>query len=388
MDETVWDDVMATNAVNSTRTTEDTLSSIIARLHAYTTAENLKFVNRDNEARAVLTNYIIPNMLSVVTGPRGCGKTELARALVYALRGLKDYVVVHVRYEESESIVRTLISSNIDLRRILKSIAGAIRVVELGIDIPKVISFLEILAGFIEEKIHAGKNVILIVDEVRGAPEKVRQALEVDADLVREYSRVFKTLKVLYLTSDATVASLIDIIGSKVGWYLLWNLPYDSFIELYKQLNPPKTIPAELIYNITGGNPREVLRIFRVYEWNLLEYIKSMTSTITRVLRQCMTCEKTSVESTLREARVFIEDLDMADAYRLWRYMLRNNIVTIVDVRLRKLTPVTKTPWFGEDNAFQLPVYYWILKTMVEHGSVSIEPRMVLETITSSLQAH
>jgi hypothetical protein len=67
------------------------------------------------------------------------------------------------------------------------------------------------------------------------------------------------SISVVALTSDAMVKEIRNNVGSKVNWALIWNPPYDAMVELAEQLS--LSIDPELLWRLTGGNPRALTSI-------------------------------------------------------------------------------------------------------------------------------
>jgi hypothetical protein len=76
------------------------VEEVVSRLSSFRVPGfNFRFVDREREARAVLDvsgGVVMGGWITVVYGPKGCGKTELFRALYNASReaGGVDFIIV------------------------------------------------------------------------------------------------------------------------------------------------------------------------------------------------------------------------------------------------------------------------------------------------------
>lgn len=230
--------------------------------------------------------------------------------------------------------------------------------------------------------------MIFIVDEFRSVFKDIMQLLEVEANYVRIYDQMFKdrdsSFKEIFMTSDATVLELQGVIGHKVMWWIMWNLDKESTVELCKQLNCP--IDIDVIWNLTGSNPREIVTLHTI-SWNIETYvndkIKRMKEIIEIYFRE-FTSRGWSSEKIwdILHDGIYkaVYEIDKIGFNILSDYLLKKNIIMNVDVRFWKLSSLSKESWIGNDYAFQIPICYWILKTMYEKG-IDITTQNVLEML-------
>ncbi len=54
------------------------------------------------------------------------------------------------------------------------------------------------------------------------------------------------------------------------------------------------------------------------------------------------------------------------------------------NARFEKISQFFKESWIGNNNAFQLPIYYWIFKTITNRKTINIELSHVLEEVEKS----
>ena len=220
-----------------------------------------------------------------------------------------------------------------------------------------------------------GRKLIVFVDEFRGTHESVRQTLEVEANDVGTLG--FEWEKLIYLTGDATAYELASQIGSKVGWFLIWNLPKEDFEKLYMQTNPPENISYDLVWKLIGGNPRELILLWKTYEWNIEEYINYKVRELSEYLARYFKNKK--VDFT--EIEELVEDIEGAKYKPLWDFLLKRNVV-VNTAFFMQLTSPPREPWIAETTAYQVPIHYWIMKAMAKEKTLTPKPEQILKVLS------
>jgi len=253
----------------------------------------VKFVDRDYEVKNVIKKRIFtPGWVTVLYGPKGCGKSTLFNALRYAIKDLGinlDLVIVSSE-REAWKAEKIYVSKNLKgvleyIKSLLKFSYNPIKGNIIGfVDITKLIG---LLIGHIAHSFKETRNVLVILDEVkadsdtrlaefRGWIESLANDLLVDNT---EYRRRGGSIAVITLTSDALIAKIRYVIGSKVEWNLMWNLPRSALDNLAGQLKLKEY--RELLWKLTGGNPRALINIKRsgLREWIMNEVIETIRLT-------------------------------------------------------------------------------------------------------------
>jgi energy-coupling factor transporter ATP-binding protein EcfA2 len=364
------------------------VEEVVSRLSSFRVPGfNFRFVDREREARAILDvsgGVVMGGWITVIYGPKGCGKTELFRALYNVSReaGGVDFVIV--RSEREAWRVDELLASR-GLRGALSRVAGSLgfEVLSSGevrgfVDVAK---FVGALAGYIAYRLRRGRRVVIVVDEVRGDSDvrlaEFRGWLEGFANTLREHSSRYEgrggSIAVVVLTSDAMVREIRNRVGSKVAWALLWNLPYEAMVDLAGQLELGED--PRLLWRLTGGNPRALVDIkFRgLKRWiedEVLRPVRDVVEEVRGVLG----------EKLWDEIGVAVEDIDEAD-YRLKLSMLRHNIAIYV-AGATHLTELPREGWVRERYAYQMPAYQHALKLAHERRDVRLKAESVLESLS------
>lgn len=228
------------------------------------------------------------------------------------------------------------------------------------------------------------RHLVIVIDEFRDVyGNEARQFLEVEANFIRDldlnFSKYGGSCKLVLLTSDATTTYLRNVVGNKVDWYIMWNLDKESTQELLRKLNC--SINYDFIWNLVGGNPREIVNLKKL-EWNVDKWVSIKISDVITCLRNYAMNEKKSTDEVLKD---FDKDVDKLSWRKIWHYLLMHNIVIEVDDRFEKLSKLPRMYWVGKIGAFQLPIYYYIINTMIDKGSIDVNVDDVLNTIRSCL---
>ena len=365
------------------------VEEVVSRLSSFRVPGfNFRFVDREREARAVLDvsgGVVMGGWITVVYGPKGCGKTELFRALYNASReaGGVDFVIV--RSEREAWRVDELLAPR-GLRGVLSRVAGSLgfEILSSGevrgfVDVAKLVGAL---AGYIAYRLRRGRRVVIVVDEVRGDSDvrlaEFRGWLEGFANTLREHSSRYLeerggSIAVVALTSDAMVREIRNRVGSKVVWALLWNLPYKDVVDLAGQLELVED--PKLLWSLTGGNPRALIYIrnMGLKKWVEDEVIRPVGDVIEEV--------KGVLGGKLwDEVGVAVENVDEAD-YNLKQSMLKHSIAIYI-AGATQLTELPRERWVGERYAYQILAYHHMLKLVHERKDVRLKAENILENLS------
>lgn len=344
----------------------------------------VEFVDRDVEACRVLG--FRSGRVCVLLGPRGCGKTEFFKELMYSFENSEDYLFIVLSFRGRET---EFLSNNVNfVKLIVKELSSVVRefIKTLGVIIDGIVSLVEILSKIIKLREVLCKNVFVVLDEFREVyPSDVsRQFLETEANTTRDVARIFEEhggkYRLIVVTSDATATVLRNVVGTKVDWYLMWNLDKEATLTLLEKLRC--SLDPELVWELTSGNPREIA-ILKNNEWNVEKWLQEKVHTIARTLLDYAREHNKTISQVIQELSAILENVDNIITLKAYDHLLKNNIIIDIDARFDKISKIenpTKLP-SGKYITFQIAAYYHILKTMIEKNTIDIEPQDVLANL-------
>jgi len=247
---------------------------VVRELRGYTTWDGFRFVDREVEAEWILEGVALksPGYITILYGPRGCGKTELLRALSWASQRLgleeRGYKIVVAEYDSERGEVRVAGFKGLGekvrevLARVLSTIGFEVKVERREGENPHVA-----IASSVAERValaaRRGTRYVVAIDEYRvGSVELLASLLDTLANRVAELNREASrranaAISMLITTSDAIVAEARHIVGLKVEWALIWNLSRQAAGELVEQIELQRRLGEEL--KVTPEDAGELL---------------------------------------------------------------------------------------------------------------------------------
>jgi energy-coupling factor transporter ATP-binding protein EcfA2 len=325
-------------------------------------------------------------MITVLYGPKGCGKTSLFKALHDIVTSMEDADVDMVIVgSEKEAWKAEKLYAPRTLNDILREVKGVLGfdisstgevTSSLAVDATKIIS---LMVGYIAQMLRSKRKIVIVLDEVkadsserlaefRGWLEGFANTLKWDAG--KYWMEKGGSISVVALTSDALVSEIRYKVGSKVNWALIWNLPYNAMVELAEQLN--LSIDPELLWRLTGGNPRALTSIrLRGLELWLRADVVDVLARMVEGLRGEWGGD---VWSEITEA---VSNIDEA-SFRLKIALLKHNVLIYTGGVYAYLSDIPKEEWVGRYYAYQIPAYYYALKAMVARRSPHVTPDDIL----------
>jgi energy-coupling factor transporter ATP-binding protein EcfA2 len=377
---------------SSVRELKELIERVTLGLTRYTITEPnigpLRFVDRVREAKAILDEgekAVLNGMITVLYGPKGCGKTSLFKALHDIVTSMEDADTdVVIVGSEKEAWRAEKLYAPKSLGEILKEVKGILGfdisltgevTSSLAVDATKIIS---LMVGYIAQMLRSKRKIVIVLDEVkadsserlaefRGWLEGFANTLKWDAG--KYWMEKGGSISVVALTSDALVSEIRYMVGSKVNWALIWNLPYNAMVELAEQLS--LSVDAELLWRLTGGNPRALvgIKVAGLKGWIDLDVLG-------RVWRVIKEAGGTARASIWDELKVVTDSIDDGGA-GLLKIMEKHNIAVFIGGST-KISDIPKEEWVGRYYAYQIPAYYYALKAMVARRSLHVTPDDIL----------
>jgi len=388
---------------------EGVIEDILARVHSYRVRSRIpgvrpRFVDRDPEIKRILSDPSVfgHGMVTVLYGPKGCGKTELFRALAESVDpGRHRLVVARAKRElkrEEEGVVELvrLYAPGGVLEKLGEVLGTLLRRAQVQSPAPVPISIrgedvgyaaLALARAAIAYRAGIGK-VVAVADEASARNTNIfKDWVEDLADTAAEYAEKYAEegadFSVVVLTSDAVAAKLTDSVGDKVNWVFMWNLPREAAENLAGQLGAVgrasrelgvgREEARELLWRLAGGNPRD---LDTIAEKGVISWLSSRAA-------------KVVVTISMLEGRIggrlwgaLGEVLDSVDSIsrheELYNTFLSKNMI-ISFVGAEPISPLPREPWVGRWYAFQVPAYYYALRAVHRKRSLEIGPGDILE---------
>jgi len=357
------------------------LDEVLAEMRGFVEFSNyrIQFRDREREVDVLLNDALRYAGLRVIYGPYGAGKSTFLRQVSKALKAVNGVYVVYMNFEGNalSSVLTGALPSGDDVLARVRLELGNVDTFKAGFAVAEALK-LAITYALRRYRAEKADRLLLIFDNL---DKYLREAvgdkgyvalsglLEFFAEAHEHPSEEVwgpfanKLVNTIFAVSDQAALDLAVRLGSKglATSLLLWNLPKKAFTEVINEvagLTSTRNVDADLLWNLIGGNVRELGNLVFNYGWDLGKWLEGfiMVNIPKNALR--------------RGKGIPIKAL------------LRRNIVIKVRVpNGKQLSELPKEPWINDEYAYQLPAYYWVLEAMAKEGKINVSPEYVLKII-------
>ncbi|MEB3779217.1 MAG: ATP-binding protein [Desulfurococcales archaeon] len=336
----------------------------------------IRFVDRRKELEALraLAERGSPSVFYLY-GPEGCGKTRLMKEFIRVFDGAGLYID---SLEEDKLSEALLLSPKV--RGALEAVSGLVKGYSgplgawLSTRIQSLLERISLKATL------RGERVVIIVDDVSRAlgVERLESYIKWLYELLGRLSEYFEASSVTVIATTSEGYSLERVLRHSYNIAsLLWNLNRKGYEELAYQLNPPRGDVVEESWMLTGGNPRRLIEIARLFNWNIREWLKALESSLTGF------ASKVRYLGLAKEIMEIVDDPDIIyyepsrRRYEAYRILLEDNLVMYTKTptlaswssgHLESLKP-DKDLGVGAYYSWQIPAYKAILGKLLGHST-------------------
>jgi hypothetical protein len=398
------------NIGNTAKRISEELHAIEVRLEG--TKIIIHFRDREQEVANLLR--AIPNRTGIKTiyGPYGAGKSTLLRLLVDKARSveeLSDYVFIRYGFEErlireiqlgipglGEDVHKRLINA---LSNLTTEVVTRYAAISLG-DV--VGNLVDIAKRFVEEHRLRDKTVVLFLDDVDKYVTDYIALYKVANAMADEINWSKIPILAFFTVSDNAATKALNRLVPKGGYapYLLWNLPKEDFEkvvnEVIEKARGKDNIDAELLWQLLGGNIRELGTLINDYDWDVKAWLQNrvlnhIENTIKRHAANAFNSTEEALKWLIKRGSVAARDYGLGefvgqpDAVEGILGLLEENVM--IDINppgIKHLSKLPNEPWIGRNHAYQIPAYYWALRAMIEKGTTNVKSDDILNIIKHS----
>jgi len=297
-------------------------------------------------------------------GPEGCGKTRLLKEFVKGFRG----VAVYIDALERDAAERALLTNPVisELSEVVKGLVEGV---------PWVGPYLATRLSTLIEKIAtrvsvSGRPLAIAVDDVAETMglDQVEWYVKWLYELIKKLYELYSPRSVLVIASTSEGLSLEHVLRhTYASVRLLWNLDPQAFAELVKELSPPPSLDIDELWRATGGNPRALLEIARVYEWSIDAWMSYLERRLLRVVTVARSRGLEGELATLIDDPDAVCDRPSQRMEELYRVLVSENLFMYRYVAVLSGNDPSPDPELGIGRyyAWQMPAYRTVLSKLL-----------------------
>jgi len=362
----------------------------------------INFRDREREITELSSDLSIGGV-RVIYGPLGAGKTTMLNLLAKSLEviGAGDTAIIYVNYEDrAANVLMPGGSSGGSINDLINKIS--ITVMGTTISIGQVIGLAKELWRYVRE-FHGVDNVLIIHDDLDRWFISGGIGREAVQELIAMYAGEFegrllgtapwgdKYVKVIVSVSDQTAVELAWKYRGKGGLLpmLLWNLPREAFLEVVNEVKdrvrPEVQVEPEVLWQLFGGNIRALMELILNYDWDVINWLGNVIGHIRNIAyREALLLNLPNTSALIMRIKSRIGDPRPDDvvynALLPGEPLIEDNV--LIRIVGKPLSQLPREEWVGEDYAYQLPAYYWVLKAMIIKGGIDVAAQEVLKELS------
>jgi hypothetical protein len=323
-----------------------------------------------------------------------------------SIEELSDYVFIRYGFEErliremqlsipglGENVHKQLINA---LKELTTEVVTRYAAISLG-DV--VGNLIDVSKRFIEEHRLRDKTVVLFLDDVDKYVTDYIALYKVANAMADEINWSKIPILAFFTVSDNAATKALNRLVSKGGYspYLLWNLPKEDFEkvvnEVIEKTGGKDNIDAELLWQLLGGNIRELGTLINDYDWDVKAWLQTgvinhIENAIKKHAANTFNSTEEALKWLIKKGSIAARDYGLGeftgqpDAVEGVLGLLEENIM--IDINppgIKHLSKLPNEPWMGRNHAYQIPAYYWALRAMIEKGTTNVKPDDILSII-------
>ena len=293
------------------------------------------FKNRDGEVKKLI-NDVLDGGVYLIHAPKRFGKTELAKALIYALSFQENVQALYLTLKGNEVI----------------------------------------FAKFGRLKFYRRETLIECLSFIKDYLNKqgVRRALIFVDNVTSNNFKIFKDLMKLLIDTQHII-SVIAIADSHVlkqsmmnyflKTYCLWSIDENSWSELFKELRINEDL--EFVKKLVGACIGELGIIQQYFGGNVSRWIQHKYHQLSEIYDKYLSKKKSEYIEIFRELIADVDKVEQYEDSNLCRELISRGII----VKLSGEVIGEKLEVFGEKYTWSLPVNKYLFEILVREGKVS-----------------